>query len=251
MVTWNGVKIADKGFLINLEERKDRLEESISELHKNNIVGVERFDAIKITEDTDNGWIIRGCTHSHMDILKLQVDNKWEKVIIFEDDFFLDFDSSVNDNSLEDIINNITNYDVDCLFLGSVLLNESEYINKFILKPNKLVQTTSYITSLKFSKFVTKHFNYLDTQSVVYGEQIDSYYSNLSERNHWRINRDWLNGGNDLLNHDLKIYFTYPQLFNQRTSFSNIENKMTSNSQYNNLRNKQYYPKLNYDINGN
>ena len=35
MVTWNGIKIADKGFLINLEERKDRLEESISELHKN------------------------------------------------------------------------------------------------------------------------------------------------------------------------------------------------------------------------
>ena len=72
MVTWNNIKIADKGFLINLEERKDRLEESLSEFNKNNIVGVDRFDAIKITENNDYGWIIRGCTHSHTDILKLK-----------------------------------------------------------------------------------------------------------------------------------------------------------------------------------
>jgi hypothetical protein len=82
MVTWNGIKIADRGFLINLEERKDRLEESLKEFDKNNIVGVERFDAIKITEDSDEfGWIIRGCTHSHMEILKTQVENNFEKVI--------------------------------------------------------------------------------------------------------------------------------------------------------------------------
>ena len=88
MVTWNGIKIADKGFLINLDERKDRLEESLSEFKLNNIAGVERFDAVKITEDNDDGWIIRGCTHSHMDILKKQIENNWEKIIIFEDDFF-------------------------------------------------------------------------------------------------------------------------------------------------------------------
>jgi GR25 family glycosyltransferase involved in LPS biosynthesis len=243
MVTWNGVKIADKGFLINLEERKDRLEECILEFDKNNIVGVERFDAIKITEDSDDGWVIRGCTHSHMEILKKQVENKWEKIIIFEDDFFLDFDNSINDNTLDDIINNINNYDFDCLFLGSVLLSDSKYINKFLLKPNKLVQSTTYIVSLKFSKFVTNHFNYLDKQSVVFGEQIDSYYSSLAEHNHWRINTN-LNGCKDLLNHDLNIYFTYPQLFNQRISFSNIENKVTSYLHYNKLRNKQYYPKI-------
>jgi hypothetical protein len=242
MVTWNGVKIADKGFLINLEERTDRLEESLSELSKNNIIGVERFNATKITEDSDNGWTIRGCTHSHMDVLKLQVENKWEKVVIFEDDFFLDFDPSINGGTLDEMVDNINKQEFDCLFLGSVLLSESEYINKFLLKPNKFVQTTSYISSFKFSEFVTKHFNYLDKQSVVYGEAIDSYYSNLAQHNHWRINTD-SKGCEDLLNHDLNIYFTYPQIFNQRVSFSNLENKITGYCFYNKFRNKQNYPK--------
>jgi hypothetical protein len=243
MVTWNGVKIADKGFLINLEERTDRLKESLLELEKNNIVGVEKFNAIKITEDSDDGWVIRGCTHSHMDVLKLQVENKWEKVIIFEDDFFLDFDPSINGNTLDEMVDNINKQEFDCLFLGAVLLNESEYINEFFLKPNKFVQSTSYISSLKFSEFVIKHFNYLDKQSVVYGEQIDSYFSNLAQHNHWRINSE-LKGCDDLLNHNLNIYFTYPQLFNQRVSYSNIENKITGYCSYNNYRNRKYYPTI-------
>ena len=50
MVTWNGIKIADKGFLINLEKRKDRLDESLKEFEKNNIVGVERFDSIRLED---------------------------------------------------------------------------------------------------------------------------------------------------------------------------------------------------------
>ena len=80
MITWNGIKIADKGFLINLEERKDRLEESILEFDRNNIIGIERFEGVKITEDTENGWVIRGCTHSHMNILKMQVTH-FNKII--------------------------------------------------------------------------------------------------------------------------------------------------------------------------
>ncbi len=44
MITWNGIKIIDKGFLINLEERKDRLEESLVEFEKNNIIGIKKHD---------------------------------------------------------------------------------------------------------------------------------------------------------------------------------------------------------------
>ena len=66
MVTWNGVKIADKGFLINLEERKDRLEESLLEFNKNNIVGVERFDAVRITENKVSYY----CTYNKYNNIK-------------------------------------------------------------------------------------------------------------------------------------------------------------------------------------
>jgi hypothetical protein len=107
MVTWNDIKIADKGFLINLKDREDRLVQSLDEFEKNNIKGVERFDAIKITEDSDLGWVIRGCTHSHMDILKMQVEKNWDKVVIFEDDFFLDICDNQNRELNDQVIGKI------------------------------------------------------------------------------------------------------------------------------------------------
>jgi len=241
MVTWDGVKIADSGFLINLEERKDRLEESLKEFDKNNIVGVERFKAVKITEDSELGWKIRGCTHSHLEILKKQVENNFEKVIIFEDDFFLDVCQQEKFEISDDVIKKLFESNFDLLFLGSTLLEKSERYNDFLIKPNKFVQATVYITSLKFAKFVINHFNYLDKNSVVYGEQIDSYYSFLATKNHWRMNTN-LKGIKELLEHNLKIYFHYPILFNQRMGFSNIENRFTSYCGFNKLQNIKNYP---------
>jgi GR25 family glycosyltransferase involved in LPS biosynthesis len=244
MVTWNGIKLADKGFLINLEERTDRLKESLDEFNSNNIVGVERFDAIKITEDDDNGWIIRGCTHSHMEILKKQVENKWDKVIIFEDDFFLDICDVDNKTMSDDMISKIYETDFDLFFLGSCLLEPSEFVNDYLIKPNKFVQTTTYLTSLKFANYVVENFNYLDKELVVYGEQIDSYYSVLATKIHWLMDNR-TKGVNEIKEHDLKIYFYKPILFNQRPSFSNIINKNCNYSNMNRFNNLKNYPKTN------
>jgi GR25 family glycosyltransferase involved in LPS biosynthesis len=244
MVTWNGIKLADKGFLINLEERTDRLKESLDELNSNNIVGVERFDAIKITEDDDNGWIIRGCTHSHMEILKKQVENKWDKVIIFEDDFFLDICDVDNKTMSDDMISKIYETDFDLFFLGACLLEPSEFVNDYLIKPNKFVQTTTYLTSLKFANYVVENFNYLDKELVVYGEQIDSYYSVLATKIHWLMDNR-TKGVNEIKEHDLKIYFYKPILFNQRPSFSNIINKNCNYSNMNRFNNLKNYPKTN------
>jgi len=244
MITWNGIKLADKGFLINLEERTDRLKESLDELNSNNIVGVERFDAIKITEDDDNGWIIRGCTHSHMEILKKQVENKWDKVIIFEDDFFLDICDVDNKTMSDDMISKIYETDFDLFFLGACLLEPSEFVNDYLIKPNKFVQTTTYLTSLKFANYVVENFNYLDKELVVYGEQIDSYYSVLATKIHWLMDNR-TKGVNEIKEHDLKIYFYKPILFNQRPSFSNIINKNCNYSNMNRFSNLKNYPKTN------
>jgi len=243
MVTWNDIKIADKGFLINLEERKDRLSESLSELDKNNISGVERFNAVKITEDSDQGWVIRGCTHSHMDILKLQVENKWEKVIIFEDDFFLDICDNKNRSLTNQMIENIYSTNFDLFFLGACLLEPADVVSENVIKPNKFVQTTTYLTSLRFAEYVVENFNYLDKDLVVYGEQIDSYYSVLATKSHWLMNNR-TKGVEEIKQHDLKIYFHYPLLFNQRASFSNILNKTTDYSFMNRHRNLMNFPPL-------
>ncbi len=243
MVTWNNIKIADKGFLINLEERTDRLQESISEFDKNNIQGVERFNAIKITEDSDQGWVIRGCTHSHMELLKRQVENGWEKMVIFEDDFIFDVCDNREISLSNEMIEKIYSTDFDLLFLGACLLEPADAISENLIKPNKFVQTTSYLTSLKFAEYVVNNFNYLDKELVVYGEQIDSYYSVLATRSHWLMNNR-TKGVREIKEHDLKIYFHYPILFNQRASYSNILNKITDYSFMNRHRNLANYPSL-------
>jgi GR25 family glycosyltransferase involved in LPS biosynthesis len=243
MVTWNNIKIADRGFLINLEERTDRLQESLSEFDKNNIQGVERFNAIKITEDSDQGWVIRGCTHSHMELLKRQVENGWEKMVIFEDDFILDVCDNRDISLSNEMIEKIYSTDFDLLFLGACLLEPADAISENLIKPNKFVQTTSYLTSLKFAEYVLNNFNYLDKELVVYGEQIDSYYSVLATKSHWLMNNR-TKGVREIKEHDLKIYFHYPVLFNQRASYSNILNKITDYSFMNRSRNLANYPSL-------
>ena len=50
-------------------------------------------------------------------------------------------------------------------------------------------------------------------------------------------------GRDELINNTLKIYFSYPIIFNQRISFSNIENKMSNYLMYNKRNNIKYYPK--------
>ena len=221
MVTWNDIKIADEGFLINLKDREDRLVQSLDEFEKNNIKGVERFDAIKITEDSDQGWVIRGCTHSHMEILRMQVD--------------------LNRNLTNEMLGGIYPTDFDLLFLGACLLEPAELVSNNLIKPNKFVQTTAYLSSLKFAEYVVNNFNYLDKDLVVYGEQIDSYYSVLALKKHWKMD-NCVKGVKEILEHNLRIYFHYPQLFNQRASYSNILNKMSDYSYMNRLRNMKNFP---------
>jgi GR25 family glycosyltransferase involved in LPS biosynthesis len=213
------------------------------EFDKNNIQGIERFNAIKITEDSDQGWVIRGCTHSHMELLKRQVVNGWEKMVIFEDDFILDVCDNRELFLSNEMIEKIYAADFDLLFLGACLLEPAEAVSENLIKPNKFVQTTSYLTSLKFAEYVVNNFNYLDKELVVYGEQIDSYYSVLATKSHWLMNNR-TKGVNEIKEHDLKIYFHYPILFNQRASYSNILNKITDYSFMNRHRNLVNYPSL-------
>lgn len=242
MVTWNGIKIADKGFLINLDERTDRLEESLSEFDKLKISDVERYSAIKIIEDSDNGWVNRGCTQSHSNLFKKQVENNWEKMLVFEDDFFLDVTHPEIKELTDEIIESIDKQDCDLLMLGSVLLSTSEFVSDCLIRPTDMVQATAYVSSLKFAKFITGHFNYLNKKSIVYGEAIDSYFSYLSTKKHWGMNTD-AEGIQELLNHDLKIYFLSPILFSQRASYSNIMGYDVNYSFYNKSKNLEFWPK--------
>lgn len=71
-------------FYINLDKRDDRRKQIVDELkHFNLYDKSERFTAIHTP-----GQGILGCTMSHMEVLKLAKERKYEQVLILEDDFY-------------------------------------------------------------------------------------------------------------------------------------------------------------------
>lgn len=242
MITWKGIEIANRGFLINLKDRQDRLSESLEELSRIDINGVEVFDAVKIDNDSEFGWRIRGCTQSHIDILKHQVRYQIDKVIIFEDDFFLDVATNYEFVITHDVINKINCVDFDVMFLGTCLMEKVQETFGNFLKPNKFVQTTCYISTLKFAEFVVHNFDYLDPRSCVYGEAIDTYYYILATKDHHKPLQNDTKFGVPILKNDLKIYVHYPILFSQRPSYSDITRSYVDYRYANKTRNIMYYP---------
>ncbi len=73
----------DKIIFINLDRRRDRLEEIIEEFKRMNIPPnkILRFDAIS----HPLGNI--GCSLSHLQVMKMVKENNWKNVLILEDDF--------------------------------------------------------------------------------------------------------------------------------------------------------------------
>jgi len=78
-------KIFNDAFLINLDNRIDRLKHSIMQTSKVDI----KFNRFKALSFTDKGkyWStgVRGCAESHIKIMKENIDNKFP-ILIMEDD---------------------------------------------------------------------------------------------------------------------------------------------------------------------
>lgn len=83
--------IIDKIFLINLDKRKDRLDEFMIQYNRLglDLSKLERFPAI-LREDP-----CVGCTLSHLEIIKIAKHRGYKNIIIFEDDFdfLVDYDT--------------------------------------------------------------------------------------------------------------------------------------------------------------
>jgi len=244
VVTWKGKKIADGGFLINLKRREDRLLDSLNELSKLKIEGVEIFEAI----DSLDGLGYLSCAESHLRVLKKQVEKNLKKIIIFEDDFILDISEEIDSDFLiSEFIDVINLIDFDLFYLGTTLMSLSKLKEKNIIIPNKTVQTTCYLIDIEFSKFVINNFNYKDSNSIMYNENIDTFYSILSSKEiNWKI-PEWFNDSDKFLKNNFKIFSFYPIMFNQRPSYSDIQNQFSTHFYTNRIRNNAFYPKNNDD----
>lgn len=121
-------------YYINLKNRPERNAETITELRKIGIKKPNRFEAI--THEIP----LIGCAMSHIGCLELAKKNKWDYVIIFEDDIKIESKKKLNQN-----IKQYLNYDYDVLFLGCWNYVPPIKINNDISKVVKAVCLHAYV----------------------------------------------------------------------------------------------------------
>ena len=230
MIKWYGRKIADAGFVINLSSRADRLNNVWKTLESVNITGVQRFNAIQKHRD--------GCTLSHIEIAKLQIKNNWDYVLYLEDDIKLDvfYDpnphedpTSISDEiDIEKVIYNIKEdllkYNPDVLWLGTRPEGPVTKVSNMFLRPVKTVMSHAYLGSLKYAKFLVNNLNIEDGGDVTKNWPIDFFISELNNKKDHKLYDPRYKNQEVILNNDLKIYMTLPNIFIQGPSYSDMDN---------------------------
>ena len=227
MITWFNEKIADAGFIINLDHREDRLQSAYKALEETDISGVERFNAVVVPNS--NG----GCTQSHIEIAKLQIKNNWDYVLYLEDDIITDIFYDVNDNSdsinlnkvVSNVVKDIRTYKPDVLWLGVRPEGRVKKISNMFVEPEKTVMSHAYLGSLKYAKFLVDNLLWKKDQHVTYTWPIDFFISELNHKHDWKLHDESFIGVKSILENDLSVYMMLPNIFVQGPSYSDISNR--------------------------
>ena len=137
----------DQILYINLENRPDRQKQILNEFNKIGInpSKITRIDAVY---EKYNGHI--GCAKSHIKALELAINNNYENIVIFEDDFIFTKDKNDINKILSSFIKDFKN-DWDVVMFTSVFKD---------LLP---VENFNYINKVKFATtssayIIQKHF---------------------------------------------------------------------------------------------
>jgi GR25 family glycosyltransferase involved in LPS biosynthesis len=209
-----------KTYIINLDERTDRFNDTLLECKKIELNNIERYSAIKINDtnynlykliDESKAWkkndikylySASGCKLSHLEVLKKGLSVKEDYILVLEDDV-------VFENNILFYLNlaliQLKDIDWDILFLSSNLLdkNDATKIDNNILKLNKCLTTTAQLFQKKKLEKIIKIIENSDVE-------IDNTYDLFIENK----------------------YCLYPMCTYQRLSFSDINNKITNYGHY-------------------
>lgn len=144
-------RVTQYTYYINLEHRKDRKEETITELKNFGIDNPIRFNAIK---DEKNGHV--GCSKSHLAIIKEARSKNYPYVMVVEDDIeFMNPDET--NRKLNNIINSDLKWDVILLSCGHHSdLNKK--INKDSVDVDGCTTCTGYIVKREYYDTLINHW---------------------------------------------------------------------------------------------
>lgn len=189
-----------KTYIINLEQRTDRLNELKIPFD------YELFVATDGKKVFDSGVYSRkqlahlGCKDSHKRLLSKIYDDGLEHCLVFEDDVELCENFEVK---LNEIIEELPK-DWDMVYLGGWNIGDKKPYSTKLYIAEKIYTTHSYLIR---RKFIPKLIEELDTNER---EKVDMVFSVLLEQN--------------------KCFIASPILCWQREGFSDIQNKITNNT---------------------
>lgn len=190
-------------FYINLEKRHDRKEHVENQLK---LIGLdaERFNAIEM----QNGAI--GCSSSHLSILEMAKKNKWDHVLIVEDDILF-LNPPLFVQQFNKFLSNHSDFDV--LLIAGNNIPPYTVIDDTCVQVQHCQTTTGYLVkSHYYDKLITNYRN---------GIILQTFNPNL--RGQFAIDRFWFN-----LQEVDKWYLIVPLTVVQREDYSNIENRSTN-----------------------
>jgi GR25 family glycosyltransferase involved in LPS biosynthesis len=231
MVHWLGHKLCDAGFVINLKDREDRLNRVITELELAGIEGVQRFEACVIKDGLFDKY---GCTQSHIELAKKQIENSWEYVLYLEDDCIFDlfYDHLINKENIDynllvrKIIEEINIHKPDILWLGVRPEDHTQPFSDVFVIPKKTIMSHAYLGSLNYAKFLVENLKYRDSDHFSHMYPIDFFMSQICNPIDHRIVN--LDKEKKMSNNNLKVCLTCPMIFNQGSSHSDLTDNFVS-----------------------
>lgn len=204
-----GLNRFDVVYYINLEHRKDRLEEITNELKKTNI-NENKITRIDAYYNPHMGTL--GCTKSHIAALEhfLNTSDELQHCIVFEDDFVFTLEQDIVNKTIDDFFTQNIDYDVLMLSANIVQNENTEY--PFLTKILDAQTTAGYCVNKKFVRTLLANFNEakykLETEGLKHDNCFDIHMKLLQSGNNW--------------------YCLNPKIGMQRDSYSDIEKKIVS-----------------------
>jgi autotransporter strand-loop-strand O-heptosyltransferase len=230
---YKGKKIADKGFILNLPERKDRLEQCTSLLSELGFSGYEVFPGT-IMKKTDFKKL--GCTASYLKMFENVLDSDIQDIVVFEDDIKL-----INSTSLGQVDKIFDNWKTikdryDIVALGTKLLPRTKIEIKSETDGyfEEMLCTQSFYYKRKIISHIHNELkNFLNPNHPLYKCTIDMFLNDCSSEKYKFVHYE---------NHK-KFDFgvTIPMIFSQSESFS--DNELTSQN-YDEVIEQSFYKSL-------
>lgn len=190
----------DKIFFINLDYRKDRLEEFLKECEKINFPPekIERYSGVRGIV-----YPFIGCAKSHYNVLKIAKDRGYKNVLIFEDDFEFLVNEEEFNMKLKHFFTNHQEFNVLML---------SYYIPEPCVKVDDMVSVT--VNAQTASGYIVNH-NFFDKLLDCLGYGVSML---IETKQHWNYMNDqiWKK-----IQGDKWFHFT-ERIGRQRNSFSDI-----------------------------